>query len=267
MKNQEREQARALYLQTNLTKTEIAEKTGINRRTIYQWSVDGDWDTIRTSARTMPSILAQRVYHIIGHFTDNILFRDAAYISISKDEVNTLAKLVNTLNKLKKGSTASENMETFTYFLEELKQKDAFLAEELLPHVDDFVSANAVKSHKSMLLQGYNRNGSKDFPEKEIIDKWQDENDYDAIMEEIRMQRSDTDAKATEGEAPDAPPAADPAPVPKSTRPATHIPFKPEIPTASQFRSALTKLADQKSEGTSVRPFPPLDANDHTALG
>jgi len=143
MKNEQKEQARDLYIQTNLSKTEIADKIGVNRRTVYQWSVDGDWDVLRQSARCMPSILAQKVYHLIGHFTDHLLQRDSAYQSVNKDDVYVLGRLVNAVTKLKSGSTASENMETFTLFMEGLKQKDGFLFEELGPHVNDFITSKA----------------------------------------------------------------------------------------------------------------------------
>ncbi len=174
-------------MQTNLSKTEIAEKLGVNRKTIYQWSVDGDWEVLRTSARCMPSILAQKVYHLIGHFTDHILQRDVAYQTITKDEVNMLGKLVNMVTKLKAGSTASENMETFTLLLEGLKVKDPFLAEEMQPHFESFVTSKATMAHNSYLLDGYQQDAGKPFPEKDLLEKWQDEKDYDAIVAENKV--------------------------------------------------------------------------------
>ncbi len=194
MKNQEQEQARQLYMQTNMSKTEIAETLGVNRKTIYQWSVDSDWEVLRTSARCMPSILAQKVYHLIGHFTDHILQRDVAYQTITKDEVSILSRLVNMVTKLKAGSTASENMETFTLLLEGLKVKDPFLAEEMQPHFDSFVTSKAAMAHNSFLLNGFNADGGKPFHEKELTEKWQDEKDYDAIVAENQPKEKQEEA-------------------------------------------------------------------------
>jgi len=190
MKNQQQEQARDLYIQTNLSKTEIADKIGVNRRTVYQWSVDGDWDVLRQSARCMPSILAQKVYHLIGHFTDHLLQRDSAYQSVNKDDVYVLTKLVTAVTKLKAGSTASENMETFTLFMEGLKQKDGFLFEELGPHVNEFITSKATLAHNSFLMNGFEKNGTKPFPEKELQEKWQDEKDFEAILTEQKQAAS-----------------------------------------------------------------------------
>jgi DNA-binding XRE family transcriptional regulator len=196
MKTNEQEQARQLYIQTNLSKTEIGEKLGVNRKTIYQWSVDGDWEVLRASARSMPSILAQKVYHLIGHFTDHLLQRDVAYQTVTKDEVNTLNKLVNMVAKLKAGSTASENMETFTLLLEGLKVKDPFLAEEMAPHFNDFVTSKATMAHNSFLMNGFDKNATKPFPEKDLTEKWKDEKDYDAIIEENKAQPEQEEEEA-----------------------------------------------------------------------
>jgi len=184
MKTEQQEQARDLYIQTNLSKTEIADKIGVSRRTVYQWSVDNDWDVLRQSARCMPSILAQKVYHLIGHFTDHLLQRDSAYQSVNKDDVYVLGRLVNAVTKLKAGSTASENMETFTLFMEGLKQKDGFLFEELGPHVNEFITSKATLAHNSFLMNGFEKNGTKPFPEKDLQEKWQDEKDHEAILAE-----------------------------------------------------------------------------------
>ncbi len=187
MKTNEQDQARQLYMQTNLSKTGIGEMLGVNRKTIYQWSVDGDWEVLRTSARCMPSILAQKVYHLIGHFTDHLLQRDVAYQTVNKDDVNILSKLVTIVTKLKAGSTASENMETFTLLLEGLKLKDPFLAEEMQPHFETFVASKATMAHNSFLLDGYQPDASKPFPEKDLMEKWQDEKDYGAIVAENKQ--------------------------------------------------------------------------------
>jgi len=200
MKNEQQEQARDLYIQTNLSKTEIADKIGVNRRTVYQWSIDGDWDVLRQSARCMPSISAQKVYHLIGHFTDHLLQRDSAYQSVNKDDVYVLGRLVNAVTKLKAGSTASENMETFTLFMEGLKQKDGFLFEELGPHVNDFITSKATLAHNSFLMNGFEKNGTKPFPEKDLQEKWQDEKDHEAILAE---QKAACHPENVEGQAPE----------------------------------------------------------------
>jgi DNA-binding XRE family transcriptional regulator len=247
MKTNEQEQARQLYIQTNLSKTEIGEKLGVNRKTIYQWSVDGDWEVLRASARSMPSILAQKVYHLIGHFTDHLLQRDVAYQTITKDEVNTLNKLVNMVAKLKAGGTASENMETFTLLLDGLKVKDPFLAEEMAPHFNDFVTSKATMAHNSFLMNGFEKNATKPFPEKDLTEKWQDEKDYDAILAENNAQAEQQEEKAE---------APTPAPVrPTPLAAATSTPaVDKNAPIHTKFRNSYKSWVKAAKPVSPIKP-------------
>src|SRR4051812_13901015 len=118
MKNEQQQQAREMYFQSNLSKAAIAEKLNVNRRSVHQWSVDGDWDKLKMSARHMPSMLAEKCYYLIGHYIDDLLLRENACSPITKADADVLTKLTNVVIKLRKGSTISENMETFTHLLE-----------------------------------------------------------------------------------------------------------------------------------------------------
>jgi len=186
MKQEQQTQARRLYFQTNLSKTEIAETLSVDRRTIYQWSVDGDWEKLRTSARTMPSILAEKCYYLIGHFTDHLLSKESCHQSVTKADADILYKPTKTINLLKKGSTINENMETFTWFLEGLHKRDARLAEAVAPYADTFISSRAAITPSDFVMNGYTPQGFKPLSEKDIQEKWRDEQDAEAILDEIR---------------------------------------------------------------------------------
>lgn len=195
MKTQEQQRAYNLFMQTNLTKTEIADQIGVNRRTIYQWSVQGDWDVLRRSARTMPSIIGQKLYHIFGHFTDHILIRQAAYQTVTKDEAYTLHKLVSALGMIRSRNILSETMESFTGLLEQVKEKDEDLAQQILPHVENYIAAGAEPRHYSMVLQGYNPDGTLPFPEKELTDRDDDFREWCAIRQEEEDERRAVEKK------------------------------------------------------------------------
>ena len=195
MKTQEQQRAYNLFMQTNLTKTEIADQLGVNRRTIYQWSVQGDWDVLRRSARTMPSIIGQKLYHIFGHFTDHILIRQAAYQTVTKDEAYTLHKLVSALGMIRSRNILSETMESFTGLLEQVKEKDEDLAQKLLPHVEDYIEAGAEPRHYSMVLEGYNPDGTLPFPQKEMLDREADFREWTTIREEQEDERRAAEKK------------------------------------------------------------------------
>jgi DNA-binding XRE family transcriptional regulator len=194
MKNTQ-QQAKEMYFQSGLSKTEIAEKLGISRRTIYQWSADGNWEKLRQSARNMPIILAKKVYYLIGHLTDQMLQKDPSEPMVTKEDVNMLSKLTNILCKLRKGSTVSENMETFTHLLERMNGKNPELAQQVKPHLDEYIEARGGKSEKDFLLAGFNENGTLPLPENDLMDKWEDE-------EEQEKMRAEKDNMVTASAAP-----------------------------------------------------------------
>jgi hypothetical protein len=239
MKTKQQEQALKLYLQKSLSKTEIAETLGVNRRTVYQWSVDGDWDTLRMSARCMPSYLAQKCYYIIGHFTDHLLQRDSAYRTVSKEDVYILSKLVTTVNKLKTGATPSESMENFTLFLEGVKHQDPDLADRVQPYVGQYIHAGVSMQQNTMLLHGMDEDGGMPFPEKEIMERWQDEKDRVAIIAEMNGQ---------------APPPPD-APLPPSPDPTDNKPRPSGAP-----RHSFNAQAAAAARETNARPLYPVPA-------
>lgn len=184
MKNQQHQTARELYFNSNLSKTEIADKLNVNRRTIYQWSVDGDWENLRKSARHMPAILAEKCSYIIGHFADSLLSADSSEVVISKTDVDMLHKLTLTLHKLKKGSTVADNMETFSYLLERIQRNDPALALQVAPYTEAYIKERRGKNECSFLLNGFDEQGYLPWSEKDVEEHLRDEEEKAAILAE-----------------------------------------------------------------------------------
>ena len=107
----------------------------------------------------MPLVLAEKCYYLVGHFTDHLLSRGSVNGGIAHSDAETLYKLVLSIGRLKKGSTVNENMEAFTYFLESIKKKDPGLAEQLMPHFEEYITARHDFTQASFLPDGYTRDG------------------------------------------------------------------------------------------------------------
>jgi transposase-like protein len=143
MLNEQKQQARNLYFQTELTKTQIASMLNVSRRSISYWVKEGEWDRLRHSAAHMPALLAENCYHIFGHLTETYLSERRMTNPVTLREVETLHKLTLTIKNLKNRATLNENMESFGYFLNAVKQKNARLADELMPYIDEYMTAAA----------------------------------------------------------------------------------------------------------------------------
>jgi hypothetical protein len=100
-------------------------------------------------------------------------------MAITKQEVDMLHKLTITLNKIKRGSTVADNMETFTYFLERMQRRDPELAEMVAPHVEEYISARRSKDEHDFLLDGFTETGhlphSNNDAEERLLDEMEAE--------------------------------------------------------------------------------------------
>jgi len=143
MNLEKKQQARDLFFQTELTKTQIAALLGISRRSLTYWIKDGDWTRLKQSATHLPSMLAENCYHIFGHLTESYLSERRLTNPVSNREIDALHKLAMTANKLKNRSTLNESMEMFGFFMDGLKRRNARLAEEIAPYIDQYLSSRA----------------------------------------------------------------------------------------------------------------------------
>ena len=143
MNAEQQAQAKNLYFQTGLTKTQIAEILNIPRRTLHYWIKEKNWDRIKKSAANMPSLIAENCYMIMARLSQQILSEDRIMRPITHHEADTLHKLTITINKLKNRSTLNESMEMFGFFMESVSRRSPELADQVMPLVDEYIASRA----------------------------------------------------------------------------------------------------------------------------
>ena len=185
MKNAQQEEAKDLYFQTNMSKTEIANTVGVNRRTILRWCAQDNWEKLRQSSRHMPALVAEKCYYLIDIYTSRLL-QDPSLSTLTLKEAQTLHLLATTIKKIKNRSTINESMEMFNFFLEGLKKKDPQLAAEVLPEMEEYMTARRNRDVNDFLLQGFDKNGTMEFPHHEIEEQFADSKDLEALDKEIQ---------------------------------------------------------------------------------
>ncbi len=177
MLHEKKQQAKELFFQTDLSKTQIANLLGISRRSLHYWVKDEHWDRLRQSATQLPALLAEKCYHIFGHLTDQYLSELRATKPISHKEADTLHKLVITINKLKNRSTLNENIETFSYFLDGLKQQSPELAQQITPYIDKYLTGRASIFTSQLAPAHYNAQGLIPVPDTDYTEQQLDTRD------------------------------------------------------------------------------------------
>ncbi len=187
MKNEQKEEAKNLYFEANLSKTEIAEKLGINRKTLLFWSKQGNWDKLKLSAQNVPSLVAEKCYYLIDQFTSGLLEKGAVISNLSLKHAQTIHLLAATIKKLKNRSTVNESMEMFNFFLEGLNRRDPALAEQVKPQIEEYITIRNNAEIADFLLEGFNENGTCSEYEKTKQEKLQDTKDHLVLMDEFEL--------------------------------------------------------------------------------
>ncbi len=184
MKNGQKQQAKNLYFESNLTKTEIAARLGINRRTVMLWCQEGNWERIRNSSRHLPSMVAEKCYILLDQYANKFLdgFSIATFTDKHADAIN---KLASTIKKLKNRSATNESMEMFNFFLVGLTKKDPELAASVLPHIEEYLEARKDFNTNDCLPGEFLPDGSIPFNTTELEEKYKDQKDLEAFQNEL----------------------------------------------------------------------------------
>ena len=143
MKHEQMLQAEALYMQTSLAKTEIADNLGISRTTLYTWAQENDWDRLKSNARNMPTLMAENMYILLGHKLNSVL---AAYSNgkiVPLNDLSMICKLTNAAHKHTNRSTINETMELRMHFIDYVKAHEPAMVAAVQPLIDGFIRSLA----------------------------------------------------------------------------------------------------------------------------
>ena len=197
MKNQQQEQAKEFYFQANMSKTEIAEKVGVARKTVLFWSQQGNWDKLRMSARNMPSLVAEKCYYIIDQYINSLLLEGntTTYSKLQLKHAQTIHLLATTIKKLKNRSTVNESMEMFNFFLDGLKRRDPVLADQVAPQIEQYITIRKNVETTDFLMEDFRHDGTLPFTDLELLEKSADEQDnaelYSDFEDFLKGQKKD----------------------------------------------------------------------------
>lgn len=139
MKENLKELAEALFVKTDLTKTEIAQLLGISRRTIHYWAADNAWERLKNSTDNLPSIGVENAWFIFNSYQEKLLAADPVYKTFTNDEINNLYKLGSLVRKLTRGNAINETIEVRNRFMEFVTRKNPDLALTVQSLMDEYI--------------------------------------------------------------------------------------------------------------------------------
>ncbi|MBS1587593.1 MAG: hypothetical protein JSS82_18820 [Bacteroidetes bacterium] len=144
-KEQQQEKARELFFQSDLTRSQIAEKVGVSEKTVYLWTKAGDWRKLRSASRLMPSMIVEHFYSQIQELNDNIRNREPGHRFPTVQEAEVFRKLVLTAERLKKKQTRGEYSEMFQKFMQWLLPQNEEHLKLFTDYANSFLTQSAIQ--------------------------------------------------------------------------------------------------------------------------
>lgn len=176
-KTEQKEYAKFLFTEKNLTQKEIAEKAGVTEKTLTKWigENDGEWKKLKQSFMTTKSAQIKEFYEQLDRLKDHIKSRKTIYdvpayllkpikvknadgsesvdypnyneedypIKIgnfpTSKESDTIVKLTNSIVKLENETGIGDSVNVGMEFCEYLRDIDFQLAQKIAGYFDMFI--------------------------------------------------------------------------------------------------------------------------------
>ncbi|MBS1586311.1 MAG: helix-turn-helix transcriptional regulator [Bacteroidetes bacterium] len=145
MKQNPKATAYDLYFKTNLTQAQIAERAGVSTRTLYDWMKQGNWKTLKANSRLMPAQIVDDIYNHISHLNWKIKTRDFEDRYPSKEEAETLRKLISAIPKIKLNVSKGESAQSMINFVSWLQTRNNDAAIFISDYIDEYLHAGREK--------------------------------------------------------------------------------------------------------------------------
>lgn len=181
---QQKEQARMLYFQANLTQKQIAEYVGINERTLFDWMKQGDWKRARATAAAAPMLLADHYYNQLARINEFIDQREERPYA-TKEEIDIIRKLTMSVKQLKGTTTATvtETIQFCMLFSSFLQKRAPKIAPQVVDIMDEFVQNLRPEKQTFLKIAA---------EEKEI------RNDYDEYLRDLQNAKPEESGSTSE---------------------------------------------------------------------
>jgi uncharacterized protein YjcR len=134
--HEKRELAKDLFVKTNLTARAVAERIGVQEKTVGVWRMADNWDDERATLNASP-------IQIIKEFNNEILeimnTAKAEQRRLTSKEVDIIKKLTKGAKELRNEATPQVIMEVLYVFLSDLEFVAPELAKGVAPHMQNYV--------------------------------------------------------------------------------------------------------------------------------
>lgn len=115
-KNKDKDLACLLYMSSELTQAQIADKVGVNPATVGRWAKDGQWDLLRSANATTRKSQIRNHLIQLDELNREIAKRAPGLRYPTIQESDTISKLTKAIESLDKEASLSDYVTVFEGF-------------------------------------------------------------------------------------------------------------------------------------------------------
>jgi|GEM_PF-1594092 len=137
--NDQQNQARELFFQTDLNQSQIAAEVGVSQKTISLWISSGRWGTLKGMSRSTPAMMIDSMYAELIELNESIHSREPGKRFATREEADIRRKLLLGIRTIQQQQSAGSHMEVLLNFIEFLKRAAPGLTKEVTLIADDYL--------------------------------------------------------------------------------------------------------------------------------
>jgi transposase-like protein len=137
------QQARDLYFNSGKTQKAIAIEIGVSERTIQYWVAQNQWQRLREASYHMPAMVADNYCRQLIELQNNIAMREPGNRFATNEEAETLRKLTNCMEKMKRYPTITMYKQVFETFRDFIRPSDLEFCRSFYNYQEKFMEAKA----------------------------------------------------------------------------------------------------------------------------
>jgi DNA-binding protein H-NS len=151
-KTLQRDQARELFLQTELSNTQIADHLGVDRKTVSRWIKEEQWREMKHVATQAPAAILLELYDQLTALNRNISSRESHLRFPTKEEALIQRRMLLSIKSIDRQHPGNY-MQTYSELLEEIGEADKDLAKEIAKYADSIIKRKNKKDKRFNTLQ------------------------------------------------------------------------------------------------------------------
>jgi transcriptional regulator with XRE-family HTH domain len=136
---QKREWAQTLFLRENLTQQEIADRVGVSRVTVSNWSRAGKWEQQKVGITLTRQEQVGNLYRQVAEINRAIADRPEGERFASSKEADILGKLASAIAKMEQEVGIADIISVLTDMINWLRPLDVDKAKEFAALADAFI--------------------------------------------------------------------------------------------------------------------------------